>query len=118
MEYKSLESEMIALTLHDHPLFCNDNGAMFNKMEIGLRGTTFAASIVRYRNKQDGCKAMEALTAQHAGKPVWESRIKECQRTLQQHKWNGQSSVTLKLHFDKHRTALVALSEASDHATH
>jgi len=117
-EYGSIEGELIHLSSHDHPLFTQDNTAVYDRMEQGLRGTSYAATMVKYRKKRDGKGAMLALVSQHAGKAVWEKRIKAAEDYMQTRKWTGTSSVTLEAHLDMHRSSLVALEEASEHVQH
>jgi len=59
-----------------------------------------------------------AITSQHAGKSIWEARIKDVNDYMMQQKWNGLTSVTLEHHLDKHRMSFVALSETSSHVRH
>ena len=117
-EYGSIEGELIHLSSHDHPLFQQDNTNVYDRMEIGLRGSAYAATMVKYRKKRDGVGAMTALVSQHAGKSVWEKRIKTAEDYIQSRKWTGTSSVTLEAHLDMHRSSLVALEEASEHVAH
>ena len=75
-EYGSVESELVKLLSWDHPLFNNDNNNFFERMERALIGTPYASTIVRFFKGRDGNKAMEAIISQHAGKDLWEKRIK------------------------------------------
>ena len=38
-ENGSLEAEIVQLTSQKHPLFCNDNGDIYNRMEQALSGS-------------------------------------------------------------------------------
>jgi hypothetical protein len=61
---------MIMRMSHAHPLFRVDNGAVFELIEMAVRGTAVAASIAPFRREQNGCNAFIAIRAQHAGKDV------------------------------------------------
>ena len=76
------------------------------------------ATVVRFRKSRDDRSAMMAIISQHAGKSVWEGRIKDATDFLTRRKWNGLSSVTLERHLDKQRMSFVALYEASVHVQH
>jgi hypothetical protein len=41
----SVEEELIARASHNHPLFREDNGLVYFKLEAATRGTAYAASI-------------------------------------------------------------------------
>jgi hypothetical protein len=66
----SIEGNMIMRMSHAHPLFRVDNGAVFELIEMAVRGTAVAASIAPFRREQNGCNAFIAIRAQHAGKDV------------------------------------------------
>ena len=40
-ENDSLEAELVQLTSHDHPLFFNDNGDAYGRMEQALSGSNY-----------------------------------------------------------------------------
>ena len=106
------------LTSHSHALFRNDNGELFDDLEVALRGTKYSSTVVRYKESRNGLACYQALTSQHAGTSVWESRIREAEDYLNNRKWTGTSSVTLEHHIDKHRTSFIIISEAREHVTH
>ena len=76
-ENGSLEAELVQLTSHDHPLFRNENCDVYDMMEQALSGSNYSSTITQFRKKREGGKAFKALVSQHAGKPVWEKRIKD-----------------------------------------
>ena len=117
-KHGSLESELVALVSHDHPLYRNDNQLLFKSLETALRASTLASSLVGFRRKKDGRGAWFDIISQHAGKSLWESRIKEAEDYLMRREWNGTTSLTLKDHVHKHRTSYVALGEAAEHVAH
>ena len=102
----------------NHTLFKNDNDKVFDRMERELIGTPYASTIVRFRKARDGNKAMAEIVSQHAGKDVWEKRIKHTEEYMIQKSWTGQTRQTLGAHIDRHRQAYVALIEAADHVSH
>ena len=61
---------------------------------------------------------MAVILYQHAGKDVWEKRIKHSEEYMIQKNWTGQTRQTLVSHIDRHRQAYVALSKAADHVSH
>ena len=78
-ENVSLEAELIQLTSHNHPLFRNENGDVYNRMEQALSGSNYSLTIIQFRKKREGDKALKAILSQHAGKPVLEKRIKDAE---------------------------------------
>ena len=76
-ENGSLEAELVQLTSHNNPLYCNDNGDVYNRMEQALSGSNYSLTIIQFQKKREGDKAFKALVSQHAGKPVYEKRIKD-----------------------------------------
>ena len=116
-EYGSVEGELIALLTHDHPLFKNDNSAVYDRLDIALRGSDYHSAIIRFRKERDGAGAYHALTAQNCGQAVWEKRITESENSLKR-TWTGTSSVTLKRHIDLHRKSFVDMQEAGTHVKH
>jgi hypothetical protein len=52
---------------HDHPVFDDDNHAIFDMLHDSLQGTTFGATINPYKKKKDGRMAWLALLNRHAG---------------------------------------------------
>ena len=101
-ENGALEAELVQLTSHDHPLFRNDNGDVYDRMERALSVSNYSSTVVKFRKKREGDKAFKALVSQHAGKPVWEKRIKDAETYLMNSKWAGTTAHTLEKHIDRH----------------
>lgn len=114
-KFGSVEHEMIARLTHTHPLFRNDNQNLFNRLDIGLRNTSYASVLVSHRRTGDGVGAFADLVSQYAGKHVWEARIREAEGYMKTATWTGTTSVRLDQHLNKHRMMNVQLSEASEH---
>ena len=100
-----MESELVKLLSWNHLLFNNDNNNVFNRMERALIGTPYASTIVHFCKARDGNKAMAAIVSQHAGKDVWENRIKHSEEYIIQKNWTSQTRQTLVAHIDRHRQA-------------
>ena len=66
-EAGSIEVKLILRASHNHPLFCNNNAAVYHKLEEASRGATFAASIKPFLRAKNGHGAYLALVGQHAG---------------------------------------------------
>ena len=108
-EHGLVEVEMISLTSHDHLFFRNYNGEVYGRMERAPSGLQYASAIVRFRKKQEDNEAFWELVAQHAGKPVWEKRIKDSESYKMNHKWTGMTQKTLENHIDCHRFSFVRM---------
>ena len=78
-DYGSITEELATLTLQYHPLYAQDNGNVYNRIERTLTGTSHLSAIIRFRRTRDGKGSMDALVSQFAGKVVWERKIKDAQ---------------------------------------
>lgn len=114
-EHGSIEQEMVARASHRHALFKVDNGAVYDVLDIALRGTGYAPTIVQFRRTRDGREAFLAMIGQHAGKDVWETMIRNSEEFVKTRKWTGTTNVTLASHMAKHRSSHISLTEAAEH---
>jgi len=117
-EHGSVEMELIARALHTHPLYREDNSLVYYKIEEGVRGTQFAASIKPYQRNKNGRGAWLALINQFAGIDKWEAEIKRMEQVLHTQTWKGQGSYPLEKHCAKHRHAYVSMTAAAEHVTY
>jgi hypothetical protein len=113
--YGSIRNEMEFCLGHDHPVFDDDNQAMFNLIHDSLQGTQYGATINPYKRKKDGLGAWKALNDQHAGKDRWDAEVKRESLFLTSNIWKGNGSVTLSKHATKHRNAFISLETCSLH---
>ena len=81
-DYGSITKELAALTSHYHPLYAQDKGNVYNRIERALTGTSHLSAIIRVRRTLDGKGAMDPLVSKFSGKVVWEIRIKYAQDYL------------------------------------
>ena len=70
-DYGSITEELAALTSHYHPLYAQDNGNVYDRIERALTGTSHSSSIIRFCRIRDGKGAMDALVSQFSGKVIW-----------------------------------------------
>ena len=117
-DYGSITEEFYALTSHDHPLYAQDNGNMYDRIERALRGMSHSSTIIRFRHTCNGKGAMDALVSQFDGKVIWEIIIKYEQDYLMNKQWSGTTHQTLKAHIDRHQSAFVSLSKAFNNVSH
>ena len=59
-------------------------------MERALIGTSYASTIIRFCKARYGNKDMAAIVSQHAGKDVWEKRIKHSEEYMIQKSWRAK----------------------------
>ena len=69
-DYGSITEELAALTSHYHPLYAQDNGNVYDRIEIALTGNSHSSAIIRFRRTRDGKGAMDALVSQFYDKVV------------------------------------------------
>ena len=117
-ELGSIVDELNLYTSHVHPLFAQENANLYDRIERGLKGTSYLSAIIPFRRARNGKVAMDDVVSQFSGNVVWELRIKEAQDYLMNRKWTGTTNQTLKEHIDRHITSFVAMTEASDHVFH
>ena len=118
IEHGSIESELVARASHTHPLFRDDNSALYYKIEEATRGTTYAASIKPNQRTKNGRGAWLALVNQFAGRDKWEAEIKRNEQLLHTRVWKGQSNFTLERFVAQHRHAYVSMQAAAEHVTY
>jgi hypothetical protein len=99
----------------NHSLYKVDNGAVFDMIEITIRGHVVAAMIAPFRLAQDGHGALLALQSQHAGKAIYDQLVKEAENVLKNRQWSGTTSATLSQHMGLHRKAFITFSECAEH---
>ena len=87
-------------------------------MDWALSGSQFAPKIVRFLKKKKDNEEIRALFAQHAGKPVWEKRIKDTDSYMINRKRTVTTQQTLKKYINLHRSVFVCLSESTDCVSH
>ena len=109
-DYGSIIEEIAALTSHDNPLYAQDNGNVYERIERSLTGTSHSSAIIRFRRTRDGKGEMDALVSQFYRKVVWEIRIKDAHDYLMNKQWYGTTHQTLKAIIDRHKSTFVSLS--------
>jgi hypothetical protein len=81
-DHGSIEVEMIERAQHNHPLYREDNSAVYYKLEEATRSTSYAASIKPFQRMKNGRGAWIALSNQYAGNDKWEAEIKRHEQLL------------------------------------
>jgi hypothetical protein len=96
VEAGSVEEELIAWASHNHPLFREDNGLVYFKLEAATRGTLYAASIKPFQRARNGRGALEALLTLFVGDDKRDAEIKKQESLLHTRVWKGQSNYGLE----------------------
>jgi hypothetical protein len=108
-EHEAIKTELIFRASHVHPLFREDNLAVYYKLEEATRATSYAASIKPYQRTKNGRDAWWlALSSQYAGNDKWEAKIKCHEQLLHTRMWKGA----------QHRNAFVSVQAAAEHMTY
>ena len=100
--YESVEEEMTARASHTHPLFRDDNAAVYYHIEEATRSTSYAASIKPFQRTKNGQGAWMTLTMQCAGDDKWEAEMKQQDDLLHTRKWKVQSNFSLECFISQH----------------
>jgi hypothetical protein len=114
-EAGSVEMELTLRASHVHPLFREDNEAVYHRLEEATRGTSYAASLKPYQRTKDGRSAFQAIISQYAGEDKWESELKKDESLLHTRKWKGQSNFPLEKHCAQHRNAFISMEQCAQH---
>ena len=75
-EHGSLRNELIERASHTHVNFNEDNGLVFDALEIATRGTKLTASIQPFRRQRNGREAYLAIIGHYLGEDKWEKEFK------------------------------------------
>lgn len=113
-EHGSVKGEMTARLSHTHPLFRDDNGAVYDDIETATRGTKYAASIITYKRTKNGRGALGALKTAFAGKAMYDADKKVHQDFLLNRKWTGTNNFTLERFLNQHRSAYSGLERCAE----
>ena len=117
-EHEEIETELIFRASHGHPLFREDNSAVYYKLEEATRATSYAASIKPYQRTKNGRDAWLVVSSQYAGNDKWEAEIKHHEQLLHTRMWKGQSNLTLERLIAQHRNAFVSMQAVAEHVTY
>ena len=114
-EYGSVEADLVARATHTHPIYREDNAALYYKLEEATCSTSYAASIKPYQRARNGRGAWEALVSQYAGNDKWELEIKKQDDLLHTRVWKGQNNFTLERFIAQHRNAYMMMTQCAAH---
>jgi hypothetical protein len=114
-EAGSVEMELTSRASHNHPLFQEDNEAVYHRLEEATRGTSYVALLKPYQRTNDGRGTFEAIISQYAGEDKWESELKKDESLLHTRKWKGQSSFPLEKHCAQYRNAFISMEQCAQH---
>jgi hypothetical protein len=118
-EHGSIEVEMIERAQHNHPLFREDNSAVYYKLKEATRSTSYAASIKPFQRTKNSRGAWLALSTQYAGNDKWEAEIKRHEQLLHTRLvWKGQSNFPIDRFIAQHRNAFVSMQAAAECVTY
>jgi hypothetical protein len=114
----SVEGEMIARASHTHPLFRDDNSAVYYLLEEATRGTSYAPTIKPYQRTKQGREAWWSLVDQYADQDKWEAEVKRQDDLLHNRQWKGQSNFSLEKFIAQHHNAHVSsMRQCVEHIT-
>jgi hypothetical protein len=113
----SVEGEMIARASHTHPLFRNDNLAVYYLLEEATRGTSYAPTIKPYQRTKHNRDAWRSLVKQYTGVDKWEAEVKHQDDLLHNRQWKGQSNFSLEKCIAQHQNAFISMRQYVEHIT-
>jgi hypothetical protein len=95
-DHGSVEGEMIARASHNHPLFRDNNSAVYYLLEEATRSTTYAPTIKPFQRVNNGRGAWNSLITQYAGDDKWQAELTKQGKLLHNRQWKGQSNFSLE----------------------
>jgi hypothetical protein len=116
-QHGSVEGELTARASHGHPLYRDDNSAVYYLLEEATRGTSYAPTIKPYQRTKNGREAWRSLVNQYAGEDKWQSELKRQDELLHNRQWKGQSNFSLEKFIAQHRNAFVSMRQCAEHVT-
>ena len=69
-DYGSITEELVTLTSYYHPMYAQDNGNVYDRIERALTGTSHSSAIICFRRTCDVKGAMDDLVSQFYDKVV------------------------------------------------
>ena len=113
----SITADMVQFYEHNHPLYGEDNKAVYAALEEATRGTKYNASVVMHSRGRNGRAAYTQLKSNHLRDDKWDGVIEKC--TAQVLKtWDGTGTYTMESFVDMLRTAYIDMEAAAVHVTH
>jgi len=113
----SILGDMILFYDHDHPLYPEDNKAVYAALEEATRGTRWHTSVTTHSRKRDGRAAYTQLSSNHLSDDKWDKMIDDAKAVIDK-SWSGNTSITLESHIDNVRKAYQDMSSAAEHVAH
>ena len=110
----SVEHELIARASHEHGAYREDNGMLYDALEIATRSTEYGQTLKPFQRTKDGRNAALALFAQHTGPDKWQKVLEEKQQFLYTRKWKATGSYSLEKFVAAHREAYNMLVQCAD----
>ena len=114
-EFGSLRAELIARASHDHVNFDEDNGLVFDAIELSTRGTKLAASIQPFRRQRNGRGAYNAIIGHYLGEDKWVKEFKKSEGIIHGSKWKSTGNQSLETFIAMHRNSYQQMLSASQH---
>jgi hypothetical protein len=114
-DHGSAEGEMIARASHNHPLFRDDNSAVYYLLQEATRSITYAPTIKPFQCAKNGKGAWNSLITQYAGDDKWQAELTKQDELLHNRQWRGQSTFSLEKFIAQHRNAYVTMRQSAEH---
>eukprot|EP00957_Ditylum_brightwellii_P129230 9857111-Ditylum_brightwellii.AAC.1 len=96
-EFDSIKEELVAQASHTHPLYHEDNEAVYYYLEEAVPSTQYASSLKPYQADN------------------WQAELSMRDKFLHEEMWNGQMLYPLERFNGQHRGSFIAMKEAAEH---
>ena len=105
----SLEEELSWRSLHNHPLFKDNNASVCHFLEEATRSTVCSVSMKPFQKNKDGRNAWFFIVKQCAGDGQWKRQLEKSEDYINTKVWKGNASQPLSDHVSKHRNVCVSM---------
>ena len=113
----SITADMVQFYEHNHPLYGEDNKAVYAALDEATRGTKYNASVVMHSRGRNGRAAYTQLKSNHLSDDKWDGVIEKCTAQILK-TWDGTGTYTMESFVDMLRTAYIDMEAAAVHVTH
>ena len=106
---------MIARASHKHVNFDEDNGLVYDAIELAIRGTKLAALIQPFRRQHNGRGAYNAIIRHYLGEDKWVKEFKKSEGIIHGSKWKSTGKQSLETFISMHQNACQQILSALQH---
>eukprot|EP00957_Ditylum_brightwellii_P194779 14836452-Ditylum_brightwellii.AAC.2 len=113
-EYVSIEDNLVALALHTHTLYCEDNADVHFSLEEATRGALYASSLKPFQQVKNDRGTLASIKQQFVGADKWQAELFLRDKFLRLAEWKCQTLYPLEKFVGQHRGAYISMEEVAE----